>query len=284
MPCLFKDELVLASPIFDYASLNQKGIENQEFYHYFRDMGPLEMTLRMLEEPPFPIWRLTLQMFPKFSSTLPIQLTGYKVIVQRINLSSSLYQLLAESHGEENVESMLDDDTSSDRHTLHYTISNTSASLNTKNIDYQSIEISSQLWEEVAGDWGTNTPMYLTKSPWEEEINILPSLLRALAQKAGWMGKGVHPSVWMPQELPEGLTEKTPWVEVSIENYIDNNGVYLAQWHDLVADDSISQTLYRVIYDGNENNLSESYMSVLCHRPAHATKDIDKNQPQQMCQ
>ncbi|GEM_PF-3118059 len=291
LPCVIEEEAEEESEenniSVDYQNLNKKGITNQKSYAYFRDMGPLELTLRMLKEPLFPIWRLRLQLFPLFARNAPSTLRGYKVIADRINLSSSLYSTLCYANGEENVEPSLDNTQPSDRHTFIYTIKENSTDFSeedtkehTINPDMEScgLQVScTQTWEDIGGNWGNDSKMTLNKAPWEEDVLIAPAMVRALAKKANWIQKEGSKESWTLHDIPEGLTEQTPWIEVFIENYAGNGGEYLAQWHDMESDESITQTLYQIKYDGNEANLALSSFAVLC------AKGQQQDIPLQIC-
>lgn len=271
----------------DYETLNKKGIANQKSYAYFRDMGPLELTLRMLKEPLFPIWRLRLQLFPLFAKHAPSTLRGYKVIADRINLSASLYSNLCYANGEENVEPSLDNTQPSDRHTFIYTIKQSPANFTEEDTKVHTIspdrepcglQVScTQTWEDRGGNWGNDRKTILAKAPWDKEVSIAPAMVRALAKKANWIQKEGNHESWIGHDIPQGLTEQTPWIEVFIENYAGSGGEYLAQWHDMESDESITQTLYQIKYDGNEAHLALSSFAVLC------AKGQQRDIPLQIC-
>ncbi len=295
MPCLLEEqnhrEAALKKVLATHAKL-ESIIQSEKAFTYMRDMGPLEHTLRVLKTPSFPVWRMRLRLYPIFSDKFPSQLGGYKVVTDMINLSYALHDTLIEQYGVKNVDSTLKNSEPSRTYSLGYMIMRTPATFLEESVDlqYNNIYLEGdtcglqksciQPYEEVKGDWGKETPMNLTKAPWEQHIKPLPSMLRVLAKKAGWVKKnGPLIEKWQPMEMPEGMHNTTPWVEVIIENHADNGGGYLMTWSDLVSDDSIEKTLYHVYYDEasqSSNALVQS--AVLCARGKNTTN------PTQMCQ
>jgi hypothetical protein len=294
MPCLLEEQndrkATLKKVLTTHTKLESMA-KSEKSFNYMRDMGPLEHSLRVLQEPSFPIWRMRLRLYPVFSQKFPSQLGGYRVVTDQINLSYALHDTLIEQYGVKNVDPLLKNSEPSKTYSLEYETMRTPASFLEESVDLKynvyleedtcGLQKSCiQLYEEVKGDWGKELHVTLTKAPWKQQVAPLPSMLRALAKKAGWVKKnGPLIEEWQPMEIPEGMNNTTPWVEVIIENHAGNGGGYLMEWHDLVSDDSIAKTLYRVYYDEASQRGSVLLQSaVLCGRGKNTTK------PTQMCQ
>ena len=280
MPCLLKKKVhnkVEEDPTISYKALEKKADKNQASFAYLQNMGPIEQSLRILKKPTFPVWRIRLRLYPRLSKNYA-SLNGYRVVVERINLSSLLYQELVKEHGKKNSDSRLDNHLPSERYTLHYDSLRSSAIFDESATKYENLDSSlARLWEASKGDWGKSTKVVLEKSPWESKLSIFPSMVRALAKQAGWMKKNGAIEAWQAMEVPEGITENSPWVEVVLENQVGNGGGYLATWYDLVADDSIAQSLYSIHYDNEGSNKAQISTAVICGRGENTTL------PTQMC-
>ena len=281
MPCVLKQEAPKKIGAIDYKSFREKA-KTQEDFNYFKSMGPIEQSLRMLKKPKFPIWRVRLKLYPKFSKRFPSLLGGYKVVVERVNLSSLLYKELIPQYGKENVDERLNNYHPSERYVLNYDVIQYNPSMfNEESNTYEVFTVNNiQLEEHLNGEWGKNTTVMLEKAPWESKLNPFPSMVRALAQKAGWFREGGLYKEWSTQEIPEGISENRPWLEVVLENQVGNGGGYVATWHDLVADDSIAQVLYSIYYDsgyGDSIDKAQISTAVICGRGENTTV------PTQMC-
>lgn len=294
MPCLLEEqnhrEAALKKVLATHTKLESLA-QSEKAFNYIRDMGPLEHTLRVLPAASFPVWRMRLRLYPVFSHRFPSQLDGYKVVTDIINLSYALHDTLIEQYGVNNIDPTLKNTDPSKTYSLTYMIMRTPATFLEESVDlqYNNMYLEEATcglqkscikpYEEVKGDWGKETPVTLAKAPWEQKITLLPSMLRALAKKAGWIKKnGSLIEAWQAMELPEGMRNMTPWIEVVIENHVGNGGGVLMTWSDLVADDSIAKTLYRAYYDEasqNSNALVQS--ALLCTRGKNTTN------PTQMC-
>ena len=294
MPCLVEEQNHRVDAIKKVLNTHAKLesiTQSEKAFNYMRDMGPLEHTLRVLKEPSFPVWRMRLRLYPVFSDKFPSQLGGYKVVTDIINLSYALHDSLIEQYGVKNVDPALKNSDPSKTYSLEYMIMRTPATFLEESVDLHYnvyLEESAcglqksciQLYEEVKGDWGNEIPVNLTKAPWEQKITPLPSMLRELAKKAGWVKKnGSLIEEWQAREIPEGMNGTTPWLEVIIENHAGNGGGYLMTWSDLVSDDSIAKTLYQITYD-KATQLPQAYIqsAVICARGNNT------NKPTQMCQ
>lgn len=274
MPCLLKsvsNNTHKSSLVLAYSKLEEKASKNQKTFSYLQNMGPIEQSLRILKKSKFPIWRMHLKLYPMFEGKSS-QLIGYRVEVERKNLSTLLYKELVASHGKENVDESLDNYASSERYVLFYDRLRSPAIFNEEGTKFEKIKTSNlKLWDASKGDWGKPKNVKLSKAPWETKLNAFPAMVRALAKETGWLKKNGLVEEWSPMEIPEGMNEKTPWVEIVIDNQVGNGGGYVVEWHDLVSDDSISQTLYS-LYSDNDNSDTASFQSaVLCARGDNTT-------------
>ena len=294
MPCLLEEqnhrEAALKKVLATHEKL-ESITQSEKAFTYMRDMGPLEHTLHVLKTPSFPVWRMRLRLYPLFSHKFPSQLGGYKVVTDMINLSYALHDMLIEQYGVKNVDPALKNSDPSKTYSLEYMIMRTPATFLEESVDLHynvyleedtcGLQTSCiQLYEDVKGDWGNETPVTLTKAPWEQKITPLPSMLRVLAKKAGWVKKnGSLIEEWQAMEIPEGMRNTTPWLEVIIENHAGNGGGYLMTWSDLVSDDSIARTLYQITYD-KATQIPQAFIqsAVICARGNNT------NKPTQMCQ
>jgi len=288
MSCLIAQEntreRALQTVLKNHEELSNSAKTQKEF-NYLRDMGPLEHTLRLLKEPSFPVWRVRMRLYPVMSEKFSGQLGGYRVVVDRINLSYALHDSLIEQYGIKNVDPTLKNTEPSESYTLEYMILRRPALLMEESLDlsydvYLENEACglqkscTQLQENVGGDWGKASSITLSKAPWESKVNTFPAMLRALEVKAGWLEN----DVWSAQEIPEGMNEKKLWVEIVIENHGGNGGGYSMLWQDLVSDDSIAKTLYSIYYDeATQNAQADLSSAVLCGRGENTSK------PTQMC-
>lgn len=287
MPCLIETqnrrEDAIQTVLKNHEQL-AKSAKIQKQFNYLRDMGPLEHTLRLLKEPGFPIWRVRMRLYPLMSEKFSAQLGGYRVVVDRINLSYALYDSLIEQYGIKNVDPALKNTEPSESYTLEYMILRRPALLVEESLDlsydvYLENEACglqkscTQLQENVGGNWGKASSATLSKAPWDSKVDTFPAMLRALEMKADWLEN----DVWTPQEMPEGMNETTPWVEVVIENHAGNGGGYSILWQDLVSDDSIAKTLYSIYYEATPNAQADLFSAVLCRRGDNTT------QPTQLC-
>jgi len=241
--------------------------------------------LRILKEPSFPVWRVRIRLYPGMSEKFPSQLAGYRVVVDRINLSYALHDSLIEQYSIKNVDPTLKNTEPSESYTLEYMILRRPALLMEESLDlsyYVYLENEAcglqksctKLQEVVRGEWGKASSTTLSKAPWESKVDTFPAMLRVLEVKAGWLEN----NLWSAQEIPEGMNGTTPWVEVVIDNHGGNGGGYSMLWQDLVSDDSITKTLYSIYYDeATPHAQADIFSAVLCRRGENTT------QPTQLC-
>jgi len=288
MPCLLEEqnnrEVEIKQVLTNYDNLN-KSAKSQEAFRYVRDMGPLELALCTLKKPTFPIWRMRLRLYPLLSKKFPSQVDGYHVVADQINLSYALHDTLIKEYGAKNVDPKLKNNDPSKTYTLEYIVMRTPASFVNEATDltYRNYleddacglqHSCTQLWEDDKGNWSREETTSLSASPWESQVNTLPSMLRTLEKKAGWLQQ----NGWSTPEIPEEISQKRPWVELIIENHAGNGGGYLMEWYELVADDSIVKTLYRIYYDeASQNSKAIVQSAILCGRGGNTTK------PTQIC-
>ena len=233
--------------------------KNFENFNYIQNMGPIEQSIRLMELPSYSKWHLRLQLYPIFSK--PRQLSGYKVVFERLNLSGSSTKNIP-----------------ADRHELFFdSVMNNPALFSKEKSHFKTLSTSYKSTKND-GDWGESKRVMLKNSPWESKINTLPALVRTLAKEAGWLRKNGVSYTWSPQEIPEGMNNSTPWVEIIIDNHLGIEGSYTAQWHDLVSDDSIAKTLYSIYVNDDETNYALMNKAVVCGRGKNTT------QPIQICQ
>ena len=115
-------------------------------------------------------------------------------------------------------------------------------------------------------EWANETMIPMTAAPWDRANEPLYMMVRALAQQAGWLQQG-----WtMPNEMPEGIGNEHPWVEVLITNYPGNGGGYLGQWIERGADDSIRATVHQIYYDDWMEMNGSASTGYMCGRGSDA--------------
>ena len=243
-------------------------------WRYFQSMGPLEYATRLGGVPNVPTWRVRLRFYPVQQDNDLL----YQVKVDHYNLSPALYNDLVSSYGEENVDPALDNSASHQHIDLEFfpamniaadwlsESTRTSTSAVTEGPICGLGTSCSALYNPEGQEWNGESTVSLEMAPWSSESDPLPAMVRTLAKQAGWLQN----DFWaMPQEIPEGINDERPWVEVLVTNYPGNGGGYMAHWIEGGADDSVRATVYRLFYDqgGTSGFVSRGY---LCHRGADA--------------
>ena len=250
------------------------GIESldESDFRYFQKMGPLEHAVRLGGTPDVPVWRVRLRLYPVWQDSG----LSYQVKADHYNLSPVLYDSLVSSYGEENVDPSLDNVTPHQHIELEFLpIMNVTADWLSESTQMSQSPVTSnptcglglgcaELAAADIGDWGQEHMVAIAATPWKSSSDPLPGMVRTLAQQAGWLQE----SWTMPAEVPEGISDERPWVEVLITNYPGNGGGYLAQWIERVADDSVRSTVHQLYLDPMDNGIvSQGYV---CARGADA--------------
>lgn len=239
-------------------SLNEPG------FRYFQAMGPLEHAVRLGGIPDVPVWRVRLRLYPVWQDSG----LSYQVKVDHYNVSLALYESLVSSYGEENVDSSLADVTPHQHIELEFLpIMNVTADWLSESTQVSQSEVTLNptcgLGLGCAGlavddsEWSQEHLVGMAVAPWESSSDPLPGMVRTLAQQAGWLQES-----WaMPVEVPEGINDERPWVEVLITNYPGNGGGYLAQWIERVADDSVRAVVHQLYVDSmTDGIISRGYV------------------------
>ena len=229
--------------------------KSMENFNYVQSMGPIEQSIRLMEFPTYAKWHLRLQLYPVFSELR--KLSGYKVVFERLNLSGSSKTKIP-----------------ADRHELIFNIEMNNPALFSKEKSHFNTFTTSYKSTSDDGDWGLSKRIILDKAPWESKIDTLAALVRALAKESGWL----QGQEWNAQEIPEGMNNSTPWAEITINNHLGIDGSYMAEWHDLVSDDSIAKTMYYIYVDDDETKYALINKAFLCGRGENTTL------PTQRCQ
>ncbi|MBE9062400.1 hypothetical protein [cf. Phormidesmis sp. LEGE 11477] len=243
-------------------------------FRYFQSMGPLEYAIRLGGVPTVPTWRIRLRLYP-------VQQDGdllYQVKVDHYNLSPALYSDLVSSYGEENVDPILDNNTSHQHIDLEFLpVMNVAADWLSESTQMSTSAVAesptcglgtscSVLYNPEVQEWNGESTVSLEMAPWASDSDPLPTMVRTLAEQASWLQN----DFWtMPPEIPEGISSERPWVEVLVTNYPGNGGGYMAHWIERIADDSVQATVHRLFYDPEAISgfVSKGY---ICGRGAEA--------------
>lgn len=259
------------------ASLDAKGLS------YYKELGPLQLAARQLPLPSYPTWRLNFAMQAVLKDQV---LSGYNVEAERVNLSPLLYKELVEEYGKENADPTLNNKTPSDHYTLPYAIvQSITAEPLLKQIKVGKSLVKGKacglqkdcaaMWVDDEGAWTKLKTVTLEKAPWDKSIQYPAAMVRALAQNTDWLQQHNKEWQWVTPELPEGLSAKRPWVEVTIDNYTGNGGMWSADWVERVMDDSVDRKLTRLMI-GEGEKTGTIYRAYLCQRPK-------SDKPQKRC-
>jgi hypothetical protein len=259
------------------ASLDAKGLS------YYKELGPLQFAARQLPTPSYPTLRVNFALNAVLKDQV---LSGYKVEVERVNLSPLLYKDVVEEYGKENADASLNNKTPSDHYTLPYAIvQSITAEPLLKDIKIGKSQAKGKacglqkdcaaMWVDDEGAWTPIKTVTLERAPWEKSIHYPAAMIRALAQNTNWLQQHNKEWQWVTPELPEGLSAKRPWVEVTIDNYTGNGGMWAADWAERVMDDSVDRKLTRLII-GDGEKTGTIYRAYLCQRPK-------SDKPQKRC-
>ena len=221
---------------------------------YFQRMGPLEYAVRLTGKPNVPTWRIRLRFYPVQQDDDLL----YQVKVDHYNLSPALYSNLANSYGEENVDPSLDNNAPHQHIDLEFfPVMNVAADWLSESTQINTSPVTesptcgldtscSALYDPTGQEWNGDSTVSPEMSPWPSDSDPLPAMVRTLSEQAGWLQN----NFWtMPQEIPEGISDERPWVEVLLTNYPGNGGGYMAHWIEWGADDSVRATVHRLFYD-----------------------------------
>ncbi len=274
----------VASKHLNSNALSTENLSERDWYHLV-NMGPLEMSSRLLKKPEYPIWRLRLALYPVMNDG---GLSAYRITADRINLSPEYYKELVEGYGKDIADPTMNNHALSDRHQLNFAvIQNNPSDFMSDATQYQKIKPNkitcgllkdcSKLYESSNGSWSEPKALKLEKASWDKSLNAPAALVRALAKEAGWLTDGYKSLKWQARETPEGLNQKLPWVEIIIDNYIGNGGGYRATWYETVTDDSISKELYSIYFgDGLESLEASIEKAVVCSRGCKSNIPVQK--------
>lgn len=254
-----------------WESLTESGFE------YFQAMGPLEHAARLGGTPTTPAWRVRLQLFPQDTGE-PDGFT-YQVKLDHYNLSPALYQEVANSYGVENTDPSLDNRTDHQHLDLTFIpIMGLAADLLTESTQSSQSPVEQNpicgngfgcaalRYDDDKAEWATENIIQLETAPWETQIEPVSAMTRALAKQAGWLQENGTYTQWNHGEIPEGISAESPWVEIFVENYVGNGGLYLAEWTEGVADDSIRAIVHRVYHNPGAGTEAYAFTGYVCAR------------------
>lgn len=249
---------------------------------YYQQMGPLEYATHALPPPTYPAWRIHYTLHPTMDEKDNTVLSGYQVNADRINLSQLVYQEIVSAYGKDAADPALNNKTPHDSHLLPFiVVQNTAADLLAEDVSNTPLSAPDkpcglqpdcgQTWRDSEGDWGSPDTIKLEPSPWKTQSQ-LPQLLRAMAKQAGWLQKNGPSYQWVTPEQPEGRNDKKTWVEITVDNYPGNGGMFLADWVESVMDDSISAKVIRIIQDPTTPTQAMVYSAYICGRGNNTNK------------
>lgn len=245
---------------------------------YFQQMGPLEYAARLGGVPDQEAWRVRLRLYPQDIGE-PDGFT-YQVKMEHFNLSPTLYDELVSSYGAENVEPSLNN---SDPHETFqltfFPIMGIAADFLAEETQLGQLPVDSPApicafgtscsalyVPSEFGQSANSLGITLESAPWASngaDSEVLHDLVRSLAKQAGWLEGDGAQSQWRQPEMPEGISDERPWVEVQVDNYIGNGDGYSAQWIERVSDDSIRAVVHQVTTVRGSAMASEG---VICNR------------------
>lgn len=245
---------------------------------YFQQMGPLEYAARLGGVPEQGAWRVRLRLYPQDTGE-PDGFT-YQVKMEHFNLSPALYDELASSYGPENVDPSLNN---SDPHETFqltfFPIMGIAADFLAEETQIGQLPIGSPAPTcafgtscgalSVPSEYepsANSLAVTLESAPWTsngEDSEVLYDLVRSLAKQAGWLEGDGAQSQWRQPEMPEGISDERPWVEVQVDSYLGNGDGYGAQWIERVSDDSVQAVVHRVLAVRGSAIASEG---VICNR------------------
>ncbi|MEO0867262.1 MAG: hypothetical protein AAFY17_02215 [Cyanobacteria bacterium J06642_11] len=244
---------------------------------YFQSMGPLEYAARLGGNPDVPIWRVRLRFVPVRQDADLL----YQVQVDHYNLSPTLYADLVNSYGAENADPSLDNNASHQHLDLEFfPVMNVAADWLSDATQSSSSDVTAnpscglgdgcaELDDPFDREWADIPAPVFETAPWDSDSDPLPTLVRALAHQAGWMQDG-----WwtMPNEIPEGISNERPWVEILVTNYAGNGGGYTAQWIERAADDSVRAVVHQLYYTPERVTDTIASQGYICARGTDAGK------------
>lgn len=271
-----------ASTHFEVQAVPPNGWDNfnETEFRYFQTMGPLEYATRLSGIPTTPAWRIRLQLYPLYIQSD----FAYGVRVDHFNLSPALYQEVSSNYGVVNTDPSLNDQTTHQHIEMTFVpIMGIAAELIPEFTLFSHSSVASNplcaeglgcasLRYGDAAEWASDSTIQLEAAPWETEIEPVFAMTRTLAKQAGWLQTNNGYDQWNHGEIPEGSSAERPWVEVFVENYIGNGGVYFAEWTERVADDSVSAIVHRVYYFPNAEGEAQAYTGYICARGEDAGK------------
>ncbi|MEO0771037.1 MAG: hypothetical protein AAFY72_16715 [Cyanobacteria bacterium J06649_4] len=298
-PALLISEPVISEPVISESTANEQagskqadiqqpalqavppeGIDSlsENELSYFQQMGPLEYAARLGGVPEQGAWRVRLRLYPQDTGE-PDGFT-YQVKMEHFNLSPALYDELASSYGPENVDPSLNN---SDPHETFqltfFPIMGIAADFLAEETQIGQLPIGSPAPTcafgtscgalSVPSEYepsANSLAVTLESAPWTsngEDSEVLYDLVRSLAKQAGWLEGDGAQSQWRQPEMPEGISDERPWVEVQVDSYLGNGDGYGAQWIERVSDDSVQAVVHRVLAVRGSAIASEG---VICNR------------------
>ncbi|MEM9217358.1 MAG: hypothetical protein AAGD25_23850 [Cyanobacteria bacterium P01_F01_bin.150] len=224
-------------------------------FRYFRNMGPLEYAVRLGGTPAPKAWNVRLRLYPAWQDSDLL----YQVKVDHYNLSPVIYAETVSIYGD--ADPILDDSSPHQHMYLEFLpVMNTAASWLSGSTQISESDVATNpicgLGVDctdpdipVDSEWTDSQTVTIAPVPWASDSDPLPTMVRSLAQQAGWLQDGQ----WItPREIPPGTSEERPWIEVLVTNYAGNGGGYVAHWIERAADDSVRATVHQLYYDGRE--------------------------------
>jgi hypothetical protein len=257
---------------------------NQLDLAYFQGMGPLEHAVRLTGIPTTPAWRIRLRLYPE--NTGRRDGFSYRVKVDHYNLSPALYRDVVSAYGKENADPSLNNTTPhqhiqmifrpvmnvvADFDPTSLKRSQSNATQNPR--DCRLVSGCADLFTDLAdSQWGSEQERNLVRAPWEQKPNSVYAMVRGLSVQAGKLKLNGNEMVWRDGEIPEGVSQDRPWIEVLIDNYSGNAGGYQAYFVIRAADDSIMASVFRMYTDGGMVGNAIASRAYICARGNEAGK------------
>jgi hypothetical protein len=256
-----------------FSQLNQVNLE------YFEGMGPLEHAVRLTGIPRTPTWRIRLRLYPN-NAEEHIGFS-YRVKVDHYNLSPALYHDVVRDYGRENADPSLNNTTPHQHIQMVFVrpVMNMVTYFEESSLQQSQSSVAenprdcglgfgcADLFNEADdSQWSNEQEINLVRAPWEQKPNAVYAMVRGLAEQAGNLELNGNEMVWIDGEIPEGIDQNRPWIEVLIDNYPGNAGGYQAYFIRRAADDSIRASVFRMYTDEMMSENAITSRSYVCSR------------------
>ena len=236
-----------------FNQLNEIGLK------YFQGMGPLEYAVRLTGIPTTPAWRIRLRLYPE--NLGEPNAFSYRVKVDHYNLSPALYRDVVKTYGRENADPSLNNTTPHQHIQMIFRpVMNVTADFDPTSVQRSQSDVTqnprdcrlvsgcADLFNDPSdSQWSSEQELNLVRAPWEQKLSSVYAMVRGLAEQTGKLEfDGNKMMVWRDGEIPEGVSQDRPWIEVLIDNYSGNADGYQAYFIERAADDSISASVFRM--------------------------------------